>query len=398
MDTQTFHTYMSKMQAYRQADAEREALLVDIIEKYEGLLREYNQKCDDYRNEAQESNPFIFVAIDGDGAIFDDKYLSAGPEGGARAAQHLYEALQEHVSELYPEVNTQEWSIVVHIALNVEGLAKRLVAGGIIASVPDLYAFGRAFTRTQPLFTLVDIGFGKEQADHKIRENLRFMTRVSQCKHIVFGPCHDNGYLPVLEEYKRNANVASRFSLLSSTAPEAGYLKLGFPIKSFDGVFRKTPLPSVIAKPASPPSPVRVAPAAAAPAPAPGSSPTSAAANFSYASVGSNRTPHPVRKLGYNYCNRHHLMGTCPNGNMCSYEHGEPLPASELLVLRFKSRSIKCPYTTYCEDVDCPFSHHCRMGKDKCTNDVCRYADTHHMELRPAARILADGKRVALVR
>lgn len=44
---------MSKMQAYRQADAEREALLVDIIEKYEGLLREYNQKCDDYRNEVE---------------------------------------------------------------------------------------------------------------------------------------------------------------------------------------------------------------------------------------------------------------------------------------------------------------------------------------------------------
>lgn len=243
------------------------------------------------------------------------------------------------------------------------------------------------------------------------------MTRVGQCKHIIFGPCHDNGYLPVLEEYKRNANVASRLSLMTSAPPEPGYHQLGFKIESYEDIFRNSPLPPPITKPVSPPT------TAKEPASSSAMNASSGSRGFSYASVGSGgpgatktitiapkktlaqkfylvnayderldmelprldplaekRYQDRVRRLGRNYCNRYHLAGNCLNGDECSYEHGEPLPAAELLVLRHKSRSLKCNMTMYCTDIDCPFSHHCRMG-NKCTLDSCRYADTHHVDL-----------------
>jgi hypothetical protein len=37
-----------------------------------------------------------------------------------------------------------------------------------------------------------------------------------QCKHVIFGGCHDNGYLPTLDPYKRDQNTAPRISLLET--------------------------------------------------------------------------------------------------------------------------------------------------------------------------------------
>ncbi|KAL0764043.1 hypothetical protein CaCOL14_013370 [Colletotrichum acutatum] len=56
--------------------------------------------------------------------------------------------------------------------------------------------FGRGFGRVwraQPLFSFIDVGTGKESADHKIREMLCIMVRIGQCKLVFSGPCHDNG-------------------------------------------------------------------------------------------------------------------------------------------------------------------------------------------------------------
>lgn len=64
-----------------------------------------------------------------------------------------------------------------------------------------------------------------------------------QCKHIVFGGCHDNGYLPNLDPYKHDPNAASRISLLETYSMSPGFLSLGFPTMQFSQVFRSTPLP-----------------------------------------------------------------------------------------------------------------------------------------------------------
>lgn len=344
--------------------------------------------------------------------------MKKGADGGADAAQKLHARVREHIAKIYPDANTQEWSIVVHVILNVDGLSKVLQSCGIISSPADLHAFGRTFARTQPLFSFIDVGFGKEQADHKIRETLRFMIRIGQCKHVLFGPCHDNGYLPVLEEYKRNTAFASRFSLITGTPAEPGFRQL-FDIETYDDIFRNENLKPQAA--ATPPSAVS-SPRSATPLPPPVTSIPGPYAkvvpgspNSMTISLGSKKPaatqrkqrkyylvntyderldtelPRPdpaaekryadrVQKLGYNYCNKYHLLGDCPNGDLCPYEHGGPLPAAELAVLRVKCRSLKCVNTYYCSNVECPFSHHCKLG-NKCTSNTCRWADTHHVDL-----------------
>jgi hypothetical protein len=326
----------------------------------------------------------------------------------AEAAHQLQLEIRRKISE-DSEVNTSDWNIVTQIVLNQDGLAKKLHACGIIDSSSDLAAFGRAFARTGPLFSFVDIGIGKEQADHKIREMLRLMARVTQCKRIFFGPCHDNGYLPVLEPYKRD--FASKITLIESTPAEPGFHQLGFEIVQFSNIFRSAKLPE---RPAGPPAitiPLRPATITAASA-------TERNQTASYATVGKDspdtktigiatskrpvqrfylvnkdgerldtdlpkldpanekRFANRVSRQGRNFCNQHHLAGECANGDSCQYEHGDRLPPGELLVLRYKSRSLQCSNGSYCEDVTCSYGHHCKFGK-RCEHDNCRFPDTH---------------------
>ncbi|ROT38471.1 hypothetical protein SODALDRAFT_333058 [Sodiomyces alkalinus F11] len=244
--------------------------LQELISQYENLKKAYADKCADYNNEvesrrmwqskasiameekmaitrATESNPFVYAIIDGDGAIFNDNLLAKGAEGGAEAAYLLQTAIKSYIKDAYPQTNTGDWTIIVQVILNLDGLAKKLHACGIIPNTPEkptLAGFARAFGRSQPLFSFIDVGGGKESADHKIREMMRLMVRVSQCKHVFFGPCSDNGYLPVLEPYKRDDDVFHRFTLLETVPAQPGFLDLGFNTASFPTVFRSDLLPS----------------------------------------------------------------------------------------------------------------------------------------------------------
>lgn len=197
----------------------------------------------------QESNPFVFAIIDGDGAIFQEALLKRGAEGGAEAGYLLWTEIKNYVTEAYPEAASEDWNIIVQVVLNVDGLAKKLHASGIVPNTTlerTLTEFGRGFGRAQPLFSFIDVGSGKESADHKVREMLRWMVRVSQCKHIFFGPCHDNGYLPFLEPYKLDHKVSSKFTLIETTPAEEGFKHLNFHRISFKSVFRSERIPDRI--------------------------------------------------------------------------------------------------------------------------------------------------------
>lgn len=45
--------YSLKLDAFRRSDNEREAMITDILRKYDKLLSEYQRKCDDYDNEVE---------------------------------------------------------------------------------------------------------------------------------------------------------------------------------------------------------------------------------------------------------------------------------------------------------------------------------------------------------
>lgn len=132
---------------------------------------------------------------------------------------------------------------MVYVVANFEGLSRKLASIGILRSPADLHIFARAFSCNQPLFSFVDVGMGKERADHKIKEMFRIFLHNMQCRHIIFGGCHDNGYIPNLEPFKREEEIARRITLLEATPAQPGFRSLGYEMTSFSAVFRNDPLP-----------------------------------------------------------------------------------------------------------------------------------------------------------
>ncbi|KAF2660893.1 hypothetical protein K491DRAFT_688013 [Lophiostoma macrostomum CBS 122681] len=258
--------YNAQMESFKRSDEAREEMLRDILERYEILLQERTILKQDYAMEQSmrrslqgrvehlesdlkgvDNNSFVLALIDGDGYVFQDMLLQAAADGGSEAASKLQQAIREHVVSLYSDSNSAaSWPIVTHIYLSLDKFAQTLVKAGILKLQQDFRAFAQAFSVNQPLFSIIDVGFGKERADYRLKEMLRTFSGNPTCKHIVFGGCHDNGYLLDLDQYKHNEARASRITLLQTAATQPGFRSLpNFKKAQFDAVFRPQPLPDV---------------------------------------------------------------------------------------------------------------------------------------------------------
>lgn len=90
-------------------------------------------------------------------------------DGGADAAQELYTQIRTHVAECYPDRNTSGYDIMVQIFYNMEGLSHKLKSLGVFKNPNEMAPFARAFSLNKSLFSFIDVGSGKERADHKVR-------------------------------------------------------------------------------------------------------------------------------------------------------------------------------------------------------------------------------------
>ncbi|GAB1320029.1 hypothetical protein MFIFM68171_10239 [Madurella fahalii] len=332
--------YVAAFQAWESQVRDRYRIESDLAQSYMDLLDKFQKKWAECEREkrnamiwekeqrmaerelnglrsAAESSPFAFVVIDGDGAVFREDLIARGEEGGGEAAHELHRKLKEHFHEspVFAHIDI----IFVHVVLSVEGLSRALHNSGTlpITDYAALTRFGRGFCRAQPLFSFTDVGYGKEQADHKVRKLFEVMEKNIQCRCLVLGGCHDNGYATFLESFRGNQKIC----LLETTPAAADFRKFNYRRISFPTVFRSEPLPSKPAPPpgfAAPPqtSPVHTAPATTAspvispgiglagfPSPAPAPSPkpiapppiaTSKAetqSSNSYAAVGRGNVP-----------------------------------------------------------------------------------------------------------
>ncbi|KAL8905340.1 MAG: hypothetical protein Q9207_002688 [Kuettlingeria erythrocarpa] len=137
------------------------------------------------------------------------------------------------------------WKIIVRIYANLEGLLKKYAYIGFAEEERALRQFVAGFTQSQPLFDFVDAGYGKERADHKIKEQLGLFLSNIQCKHVMLGVAHDNGYVPALDPYKSNPTTASRISLLRPIRTGWEFQSLPFEFVQFDSsIFRTEELPN----------------------------------------------------------------------------------------------------------------------------------------------------------
>ena len=149
---------------------------------------------------------------------------------------------------------------MVQIYLSLDKLAIKLASVGLLRSPQEFRAFAQSFSVNQPLFSIIDVGQGKERADHKIKgitspafkaiiadmhtEMLRTFSDNPTCRHIIFGGCHDAGYLLNLEHFKHDMLKASQITLLETTPAYRGFTDLNnFKRARFDDVFKNEPLP-----------------------------------------------------------------------------------------------------------------------------------------------------------
>ncbi|PVI01982.1 hypothetical protein DM02DRAFT_613295 [Periconia macrospinosa] len=278
--------FAAQMRGFQASDEARQKLFADLLQQYTDLLEDHANLQNDYASERDnrrsyqkkvdlierqyahtqrelENNSFVLALIDGDGVIviintcslfqkcnfaliptqFQDALLhQAAGDGGSEAASRLQHAIRDHVASLYK--NSGNWPIMVHMYLSLDKLSQKLASVGLLRHPAELRTFAQSFSINQSLFSIVDVGHGKERADHKIKEMLRTFSDNPTCKHIVFGGCHDAGYLLNLEQYKHDEQKAARITLLESTPALKGFADLtNFPRTRFDGIFRNQSLP-----------------------------------------------------------------------------------------------------------------------------------------------------------
>ncbi|OCF40727.1 hypothetical protein I317_05422 [Kwoniella heveanensis CBS 569] len=211
---------------------------------------------------------FTAVLIDGDGLIFQDSLISQGFLGGQKAAHSLLTALPTlaassasspllevkveasgAVSSNGETISNNEGkelgSVVVQIFLNKAGLGTALTKTGLIPSLNKYEAFWQGFSSSHELFTVCDVGVGKEATDAKIREYLKLYTRNAQCEMIVLGASHDNGYANVLSSLQTESRL-SKLLLLKGYKDLAGQLKqYSSRVVSIPDLFRTTKIPPI---------------------------------------------------------------------------------------------------------------------------------------------------------
>ncbi|KAL2259725.1 hypothetical protein VTK26DRAFT_6477 [Humicola hyalothermophila] len=262
--------FLATFNSWEASVHERLRIDSELANSYLELLKRYRDKCNEFEREkrnamiwekeqlmaerelnglkaAAESCPFAFVVIDGDGAVFREDLIARGEEGGGYAAHELQRQLRDHFRST-PTLSNID-TIFVHVVLSVEGLSRALHASGLmpVADHAALAKFGRGFCRAQPLYSFTDVGYGKEQADNKVRKLFEVMEKNIQCRSLILAGCHDNGYATFLESFRNNQKIT-----LLETTPAAADFKTfsNFRRLTFPSVFRSEPIPP---KPVAPP-------------------------------------------------------------------------------------------------------------------------------------------------
>lgn len=115
----------------------------------------------------------VLCLIDGDGNIFSPDLILQGKQGGHHAAHLLTKGIMDYLLE--KDMNSDATSSImgraqlwVAVYLNKSGLQDTLTARQICT--PEQFeTFIIGFNQASPLFSIFDVGYGKEAADTKIK-------------------------------------------------------------------------------------------------------------------------------------------------------------------------------------------------------------------------------------
>ncbi|KAL8754885.1 MAG: hypothetical protein Q9199_004029 [Rusavskia elegans] len=413
----------NRFEAFKRSDEERQDFIKALVEmniKLENDLkiansdhldqlnsrRIWQERAQSYEIKLNETttNGFLLCLIDGDGYLFEDNLVSQGATGGGEAANRLLNNIKCHIQK---HDGAMHWKIIVRVYANIEGLLKKFAYIGFTEEEKALRQFVAGFTQSQPLFDFVDAGQGKERADHKIKEQLSLFVNNIQCKHIMLGVAHDNGYVPTLDPYKNNPLVASRISLLKPGHLGREFYGLPFEVVQFDSIFRTVELPNErppyklqhkLVYPHKPPlqpavpHPQKVLPAAdhhfttRCPIyPGPVLLNKDGERVDEYLGAPSEFAETILKTLisnGNKLCNIHHLLQRCNAGPRCPYSHEPTLEGEELIAFALKARLTPCHASSKCRNGMCVLGHMCPHGANCPRKKTCYFYKVHHVDPR----------------
>ncbi|KAF8922523.1 hypothetical protein CPB85DRAFT_1267926 [Mucidula mucida] len=329
----------------RNRELEREVMVwKQALAKADGDQETQVRELQQQIRSLHEDHPIILVLVDGDGNIFADDLLRQGRVGGRNAATLLTKGITENVTNINGRIASRA-RLWVTVYCNKQGLSETLCNNNV-CTVDDFDNFCLGFNQATPLFSIIDVGQGKEAADAKIKEYLRVFSPLPQMALIYFGGGHDNGYSSTLASLETEG-LLDKVILLSGykeLALELQHLRL--PAVHIDGLFRPTKVPSHLTK----------------------------FKNYKTSSENSQEVEHMAgrqRKMkpGVNPvpCTFFYL-GTCNKGAKCAYSHDYELTPENYEEMRRLAKRFPCAIINKGRTCplgdDCFSSHYCPHGKN----------------------------------
>ncbi|KAH7246141.1 hypothetical protein BKA59DRAFT_527980 [Fusarium tricinctum] len=412
------------LQAATRARRDLQKNLEDAESQYQWIVKQ--------NEEIKNTNPYVLILIDGDGLIFNSDFIDLGLEGGKKAAHTLNAA----VAKLCSHERTGSLEIVCRVVANVAGLSKAMYRNGSIDDPSLVREFALGFTQARASFDFIDVGYGKERADFKIRDTARWHLGNENCKHILLGIGHDAGYAPFLDTILENEQAHQCVSILKGGPLAREITEMNLNTIEFDDIFRTTRLISKVPseklngqrteviKTQSLPTASVTTQAVLTPATSTASMSPPAS---SWAKITKSVTPPPQltmplppkqqdkntvrnktpvqpawspgprgldppitvtvqamenikRRAGNDkLCNNHFLRGPCTRMDICPFVHNYKLSQEDIRALAMLSRQNPCTSGQDCDVEDCIYGHHCpNVTNGVCTRQYCRFPKAAH--------------------
>ncbi|KAF9451615.1 hypothetical protein P691DRAFT_698817 [Macrolepiota fuliginosa MF-IS2] len=220
------------LSVYKKVFSETNAEKQRLENEREQLIQYYERQQESLEKQIQVSR--VVVLLDGDGAIFVPQLIALGQSGGHKAATMLSDSIKEYILSL-DEI--RQFQLSVYIFFNRRGLLYTLNRCSYHSARLRLEDFVTGFNQATERFIMVDVGSDKEAADAKIKAFLEDEIRLPQTYKILFGGCHDNGYVTTIRSHI-TSGFKHKFILLKSyTEHAAGFDDLELPILSIPGLF-----------------------------------------------------------------------------------------------------------------------------------------------------------------
>ncbi|KAI0029625.1 hypothetical protein K488DRAFT_56000, partial [Vararia minispora EC-137] len=302
----------------------------------------------------KDDNPLLVCLIDGDGTIFAQELWLQGRSGGRQAASLLTKGIIEHATSLSEGLSSrcQVW---LAIYCNRKGLMDTLITNCICSS-EHFEDFIHGFNEASPLFSIVDVGTGKEAADAKIKEHLRLFTRFPQAVSVYLGGSHDNGYSTAINHLV-NEGLGSKLVLLKGKPLK----NVDLPQLEIDGLFMARKLTN--------PPHLRHG----------SSSPKKQILDFDKFRnkvKTEDRLPTPtLRRFDPSLVRykpqpcTYYYMTKCKTGDSCKYGHDYERTPELIAAIRQMTKLIPCTQIQKnlpCLNVNCMYGHSCPHG-EKCS-------------------------------